>query len=362
MRYGSLVALNGIGFECREGEFFTLLGPSGAGKTTTLELIAGIRSPDKGEIYIGDRLVNGLPPYERNVAMAFENYALYPHFTVYENIAFPLRSRRREETLSNAQERERIEEITQLLGINRLLKRNPQQLSGGEKQRVSLARAMIRKPDVYLLDEPIAHLDAKLKVSARSTLKQLADRLGTTILYVTHDFREALGLSDHILVLRKGNIEQIGSPQEIYGSPASDFVARLVGDPPINLVDGEVKSEDGSVFFRSGRHLQFPVRKDLVKEMEKAVWQEGDRKKVRIGIRPKNVLISPEKPSVSSFSLPVYAIVREAESSLITFELENTFFLVKVDSRVDYKVSENVWIDVDQDCLYFFRKSVELTK
>jgi len=362
MKYGGLVALNHISFECREGEFLTLLGPSGAGKTTTLELIAGIKQQLEGHIYIGDRRVDVLPPHERDVAMAFENYALYPHFSVYENIAFTLRSPRRKEKLSEEQIRTRVDEITTLLGINELLDRKPQHLSGGQKQRVSLARAMVRRPDVYLLDEPIAHLDAKLKVTARSTLKQLAAKLGTTIIYVTHNYREALGLSDRVLVLRKGNVDQIGDPRELYHHPVNDFVARLVGDPPINLVDGEVRRENGQIFFQAGQDFRIPIRSDLVTPMEEMIRQEGGKDLVRLGVRPQNVAVSSNKISEEAFQLPVYVMVREAESAMITFELSQTFFLAQVNTGQHYNDGDMVWAEIDQDHLFFFPKTVELKK
>jgi len=362
MKYGSLVALNNISFECHEGEFFTLLGPSGAGKTTTLELVAGIKKPTKGEIFIGERRVNDLTPDRRDVAMVFENYALYPHFTVYENVVFPLTSSRRKEKLTPSQERERVDEITTLLGIHELLDRKPRQLSGGQKQRVSLARAMVRRPEAYLLDEPIAHLDAKLKVSARSTLKQLARERGTTILYVTHNYREALGLSDRILALRKGNIEQIGTPEEIYESPASDFVARLVGDPPINLVDGEIMGENEKLFFQADDDFSFPLEQVLLPQLEEISWEENGKRMVRIGIRPKYIKVSPERSSEAAFQLPVYVVVRAAKSSMITFELTHCFFQAVADNSIHVKVGDKVWVEIDQDNLYFFKKSVELTK
>jgi ABC-type sugar transport system ATPase subunit len=362
MKYGGLVALNHISFECREGEFFTLLGPSGAGKTTTFELIAGIKQHLGGHINIGGRRVDDLPPHERNVAMAFENYALYPHFSVYENIAFTLRSPRRKAKLSEEQIRVRVDEITTLLGISELLERKPQHLSGGQKQRVSLARAMVRRPDVYLLDEPIAHLDAKLKVTARSTLKQLAAKLGTTIIYVTHNYREALGLSDRVLVLRKGNVEQIGDPRELYHHPASDFVAQLIGYPPINLVDGEVMRENGQVYFQAGPDFRIPIRSDQVGKMEKALWQEDGKDMVRLGIRPQNVSISNSKISEAAFQLPVYVMVREAESAMITFELSQTFFQVQVNTGEHYNDGDMVWAEIVQDHLFFFPKTVELKK
>jgi multiple sugar transport system ATP-binding protein len=362
IKYGSLVALDNVSFECKEGEFFTLLGPSGAGKTTILELIAGIKQPAKGTIYIGNRVVNHDPPEERDVAMAFENYALYPQFSVYENVAFPLRAPRRKAELTADQERERVEEITSLLGIKDYLHRKPQQLSGGQKQRVSLARAMVRRPRLYLLDEPIAHLDAKLKISARSTLKKLAYQLKITILYVTHNYQEALGLSDRILVLRSGKVEQIGAPRELYETPATDFVARLIGDPPINLMDMQVVRDGGQVFLQADDTARFPLKPDLIPRMEQVAWQDDGKEMVRLGVRPNHVVVSKEKTSPESFKLPVYVSVREAKSTMVTFEFTSCFFQGMAENGMRSKVGEMVWVTLNQDSLLFFNPSVECVK
>ena len=360
--YGRLVAVNNVSFSCKDGEFFSILGPSGAGKTTTLELIAGIKKPDSGEIYIGDSLVNDLSPQERDVAMAFEKYSLYPHFSVYENIAFPLRAPTRKEKLSPKEERKKVEEIANLLGIGELLERRPQHLSGGQRQRVSLARAMVRRPKIYLLDEPIAHLDAKLKVSARTTLKRLADKLGITIIYVTHDYKEALALSDRILILREGRIEQIGTPEEVYLYPSSDFVGRLIGDPPINLIDGEVIKKDGKTFLKVEEEFSIQIRQALVGLTEKVAWEEDGRRRIRIGIRPTYVKVSKEKLCDTSFQLPVYAVEHKADSSIVSFELKDTFLIARTEQRVDWRMSEKVWLDFDQEHLHFFKKTVDVSK
>ena len=237
--YGLTKALENVSFTCKEGEFFSIFGPSGAGKTTCLELIAGIKGDYSGNIFLGDQNINSLSVQDRNISMAFENYSLYPHFTVFENIVFPLKSPR----AKSRSEQEISEIVTKNatdLGISHLLDRNPSQLSGGQKQRVSLARALVREPQAFLLDEPIAHLDAKLRTVARANLKEIAQRLGSTIVYVTHDYREALALSDTILLLREGKIEQIGSPKDLWNNPQSDFVAHMIGDPVMNLIDGEI--------------------------------------------------------------------------------------------------------------------------
>ena len=360
-KYGELVALNKVSFECKAGQFFTLLGPSGAGKTTMLELIAGIKKPTEGNIYIGDRMVNKLPPQERNVAMAFENYALYSFLSVYDNIASPLRSPKMKGLITSSEERQRVQEMAALLGIEKLLERRPQHLSGGQKQRVSLARTMVRRPDVYLLDEPIAHLDAKLRTTTRATLKQLAKEFGITIIYVTHNYREALALSDRILILKKGTVEQIDTPENIYHVPATDFTARLTGEPPINLIDGDVLRDSKGVSFSAAPDFSFPIPSELTDKLEKAEWEENDRRMVRIGIRPQDIKISRERISDAAFELPVYAAVREAENSVITFELKHVFLLVKTDSD-HYKVGEKLWIQFDQQCMYFFRKTMDISK
>ena len=360
-RYGRHTAVNNISFSCKDGEFFSILGPSGAVKTTTLELLAGIKKPDSGKIFIGNRLVNDLPPQDRDVAMAFEEYSLYPHFSVYENIAFPLRAPSRKERLSSEEERRRVEEITALLGIGDLLQRSPQHLSGGQRQRVSLARAMVRVPKVYLLDEPIAHLDAKLKVSARTTLKKLANKLGVTIIYVTHDYREALGLSDRIMILNQGVSEQIGTPEEAYFSPSSDFVARLIGDPPINLIDGEVVKEEGKTFFKVQDGLAFAIKDDLVSSMEEVIWEQNGRPKVRIGIRPQHVRLSNKMMSDNSFQLPVYAVEHEADRSIVTFEMEDNLVIAQVE-KGSCDTSEICWLEFEQNHLHFFKKTLALSK
>ena len=359
--YGRKIAVNDVSFNCKEGEFFTIVGPTGAGKTTILKMIAGIEEVTSGKIYFNERLVNELPPQERDVAMAFESYNLYPHFSVYENIAFPLRTPKMKRSLSPGEERQRVEEIADFLGMAPLLDRKPQELSGGEKQRVSLARALVRKPQAYLLDEPIAHLDSRLKFSTQVLLKELAGKLGITIIYVTHDYREALALSDRIAVLRKGVIEQLGTPEEVYYTPSTDFVGRFIGEPPINLIDAEIVTTDKKTFFKAG-DITIQIREDLVDSMEKVVRQEDGKRMVRLGIRCTYIKIAKEKISDNSFQLPIYSVAREADSTLITFELKDTFLVVRTRERLRYDLSERFWLDFDQDYILFFKKTIELSK
>src|SRR5215472_46640 len=231
---GTPGAVNNINLETKEGEFLVLLGPSGSGKTTRLRMIARLETPTSGEIRIGDQVVNNLTPRERGIAMVFQSYALYPHLSVRDNIAFPLKA----QNVPKDQHKQKVEWAVGLLGISKLLDRKPRQLSGGERQRVALARAIVREPRVFLLDEPLSNLDAKLRASAREELEQFHNRIKTTTIYVTHDQVEAMAMGDRIAVLHQGEVRQIGTPQEVYDDPADTFVATFLGSPPTNLLEG----------------------------------------------------------------------------------------------------------------------------
>jgi multiple sugar transport system ATP-binding protein len=232
---GELGAVNNVNLETREGEFLVFLGPSGSGKTTLLRMIAGLETPTAGEILIGGKVVNDLTPRERRIAMVFQSYALYPHLTVYKNIAFPLKAQKVPKELH----KQKVEWASSLLGIGALLDRKPRELSGGERQRVALARAIVREPAVFLLDEPLSNLDAKLRLSAREELERFHRRVGTTTIYVTHDQVEAMAMGDRVMVLNKGIVRQLGTPKEVYDDPADTFVATFLGSPPMNLIETE---------------------------------------------------------------------------------------------------------------------------
>lgn len=294
--YGKLVALAGLDLEVGDGEFFVLLGPSGAGKTTTLKCVAGLEEPTRGQVEIGGRDVTDAEPNTRHVAMAFENYALYPQQTVYDNIAFPLRSPRYRVAPETAQAR--IERVTETLGIGHLLRRMPRELSGGQRQRVALARVLVRPADVLLLDEPLSHLDAKLRAAMRAELKSLGDLQSTTSLYVTHDYQEALALGDRIAVLRAGELVQVGTREEIWHRPADAFVARSFGQPGINMVPGEVietpvgrgfRSRDGAIALPLGA---VPVPPGTA---------------VEAGLRPRDLVLG-ERPGMLAVTGRVYVV------------------------------------------------------
>jgi multiple sugar transport system ATP-binding protein len=281
--FGKTRAVHDLSVDIADGEFFVILGPSGAGKTTTLKSIAGLVDVDAGTVAIGSNDVTKVEPYHRNVAMAFESYALYPQKTVSENLASPLKSGRTGK-YTEAQRTERIDQVTTTLGINALLKRFPRELSNGQRQRVALGRVLVRPADVYLLDEPLSHLDAKLRAAMRAELKQLGAMSKTTTVYVTHDYQEALALGDRIAVMRAGSLVQIGTPEEIWRRPADTFVARALGQPEINILDGVVV--DGRVRVGSGAGaFELPLPGD-------ARASAGDR--VRVGLRPCDIHVVDE--------------------------------------------------------------------
>ncbi|MEM6774396.1 MAG: ABC transporter ATP-binding protein, partial [Pseudomonadota bacterium] len=255
--YGDFRAVEGLDLEIHEGEFVALLGPSGCGKTTTLRMLAGLEFPSSGEIRIGERVVNDLPPGERDIAMVFQSYALYPHMTVARNIEYPLKKR----GVPGPERRARVAEAAQMLQLTALMDRKPRELSGGQQQRVALGRALVRDPQVFLLDEPLSNLDAKLRGYMRAELIELHRRLGRTMVYVTHDQLEAMTMADRIAVMLSGRLQQFAPPQEVYRAPANRFVAGFIGMPSMNLIDGELHREGGGFRFRgAGMDLAFPVQ------------------------------------------------------------------------------------------------------
>src|SRR5437764_6777269 len=237
------VAVENLDLEVHDKEFVVLLGPSGCGKTTTLRCIAGLESPSDGEIRIGDRVVNDLEPKDRNIAMVFQSYALYPHMTVYQNLAFPLENRK----MAEREIVSRVNKTARLLQIENLLGRKPAQLSGGQRQRVAVGRAIVRQPEVFLFDEPLSNLDAKLRVNMRAELIKLHDRLDATMIYVTHDQVEAMTMGDRIVVMRNGFIQQVGPPMEVYNQPQNQFVAGFIGSPPMNFLEAQLVPDNGGL-------------------------------------------------------------------------------------------------------------------
>ena len=283
--FGNITALDGLDLEVKDGEFFVLLGPTGAGKTTTLRLIAGLEKSDEGEMILGNDAINGLNPAERDIAMVFQYYTLYPHMTVKENLAFPLRSKRR--NISEAEIETRVMKAAKTLKIETKLDRKPTELSGGEMQRVGIGRAIVRNPRIFLMDEPLSNLDAKLRESMRSELARLHIDMGETFIYVTHDQVEAMTMADRIGVLYEGKLLQIGTPDEIYNKPFNTFVATFVGSPQINLLEAEVVGDDLNL-------IKLDKVISLTKS-QKSILKEKGITKLICGIRPEEISIVKDK-------------------------------------------------------------------
>ena len=280
-------AVHGIDLEIRDGEFMVFVGPSGCAKSTTLRMVAGLEEITGGEIYIGDKLVNDVAPKDRGIAMVFQNYALYPHMTVYENMAFGLKLKK----TAKAEIDKRVRDAAEKLEITNLLDRKPKDMSGGQRQRVALGRAIVREPEVFLFDEPLSNLDAKLRVSMRVRISQLHKELGSTMIYVTHDQVEAMTMGDRICVLRDGKIMQVDTPLNLYNHPANKFVAGFIGSPTMNFLNGTVEEKDGKMVINmKGICLEFP---ESMREKVKA--HAG--KEVSFGIRPEHITLGHEGDS-----------------------------------------------------------------
>ena len=344
-RYGnSSDAVKGISFSAEEGEFIVLVGPSGCGKSTTLRMIAGLEDATAGDIFIAGKRVNDLPPKDRDVAMVFQNYALYPHLTVFENIGFPLSIRKENKTKINSE----VRKAAELLSITHLLDRKPKELSGGERQRVAVGRAIVRNPQVFLFDEPLSNLDAALRTEMRAELKSLQRRLKTTMIYVTHDQTEAMTMGDKIVVLNNGLIEQFGTPQEIYLKPNSTFVARFLGSPAINLIAGELSGNDGeAIFTASDFVLNLPY---LIKE----------KKNVLLGIRPE--VLSLQKMKRNSADITGTLTLRERLGSSSNYYISSplgidgilTASTHGVSSSEEYTIGKEVVFHISQPDVHLF--------
>ncbi len=345
-RFGKVVAVDRVSFEARDGEFLVLLGPSGCGKTTTLRLIAGLETPDEGEIYIGDRLVNDLPPKDRDVAMVFQNYALYPHMKVYDNIAFPLRVRK----LPKEEIDRRVREVAKLLRIEDLLDRYPRQLSGGQQQRVALGRALVRQPQVFLMDEPLSNLDAKLRVYMRAELKRLQRELGITTIYVTHDQAEAMTMADRIAVMNEGKIMQIAEPAELYYRPANTFVAGFIGAPAMNFIDASVKQRDGSVVLDTG---VFTI--ELPEHVGKILLESGAPSEVIFGIRPEHIEISRQKLP-GGYEVEVFVTEPLGAETIIDFKHGDALVKAKYPGHFEATPGEKLWIRFKLEYAHIFDK------
>jgi multiple sugar transport system ATP-binding protein len=287
-KYGRLTALEDFSLEISSGEFMVLLGPSGCGKTTVLRCIAGLTDITNGEIYIGNELVNKIPPKDRDVAMVFQNYSLYPHMNVYDNIAFPLKMRKVRKDKIN----ESVHKIARLLNIDNLLDRKPKEISGGQMQRVALGRALVREPKIFLMDEPLSNLDAKLRTEMRVEIKKLQEKVGVTTLYITHDQAEAMSMADNVGVMDSGKLLQLDSPQKVYTDPANRFVANFIGVPPMNFLKFKIVKED-SVFVKFDDDSSYQQNKRSIIKIPDTSAEKLSNiavKTVYLGIRPKDII------------------------------------------------------------------------
>ena len=349
-KFGKVQALKNVSLEVKDKEFFVLFGPAGAGKTTILNIIAGIHVPDEGAVKINENIVNQVEPQDRDVAMVFENYALYPHMKVYDNIASPLRSPKHKK--DEAYIKEAVERVATLLKIEKFLDRLPIQLSNGQRQRVALGRALVRYPNVYLMDEPLAHLDAKLRNFMRGELKMIQSNFNTTAIYVTHDFMEAMSLSDRIAVINGGEIIQVGTSDEIYYLPHNEFVAQLMGDPEINILDCVLHQSDNgmsvSIAGFSG---------DLVLPFDEGVFtklKERKGEKVRLGLRPQNLDFSFE-PKDGYIKGSVYTYETIGNKSVLTVMVnDKTEVRIVAPNGLRVKLDQDVFVKLDFSRSIFF--------
>lgn len=330
---GDVAVIHGVDLAVQDGEFIVIVGPSGCGKSTLMRMVAGLESVTGGEILIGDKVVNKLEPAERDIAMVFQNYALYPHMSVYENMAYGLKIRK----LSKQQIALRVQQAAQILELTPLLDRRPRQLSGGQRQRVAMGRAIVREPKVFLFDEPLSNLDAKLRVQMRLEIQKLHRRLKTTSLYVTHDQVEAMTLAERMVVMNKGYAEQIGTPVEVFDHPASTFVASFIGSPPMNLIPVQI-NEQGQISTMNG--IQLSINSHTISPVVKG-------KKVILGIRPEHI-------SLHGSQIPVQVEMVEILGSeqLIHCTLDGTSLVVRADlhetDQQAIKAGDTICIDANQ--------------
>src|SRR5216117_2259122 len=310
--YDGAVAVEGLDLNVKDKEFVVLLGPSGCGKTTTLRCIAGLEDVDDGEIHIGDRLVNDMSPRDRNIAMVFQSYALYPHMSVYQNMAFPLENAK----VAEREIVERVNRTARLLQIEGLLSRKPAQLSGGQRQRVALGRAIVREPTVFLMDEPLSNLDAQLRVHMRAELKRLQKDIGVTTIYVTHDQVEAMTMADRVAIMNKGVLQQVGTPAGIYSQPTNTFVAGFIGNPPTNFFD-LVFVEDRCL---ENADFRYPLSEPLIARARGCSSTE-----VVLGVRPQDVLVSigPSAPD-AGIEAEVFTVEPLGDSTILDLKIGET--------------------------------------
>jgi len=363
---GGVLAVSDFNLEIKDKEFIILVGPSGCGKSTTLRMIAGLEEITEGELYIGDRLVNDVAPKDRDIAMVFQNYALYPHMTVFENMAFGLKLRK----TPKEEIKRRVEEAARILDIAHLLDRKPKALSGGQRQRVALGRAIVREPKVFLLDEPLSNLDAKLRAQMRTELSKLHKKLGTTFIYVTHDQTEAMTMGDRIVVMKDGLIQQVDAPQTLYDYPANMFVAGFIGSPQMNFVDCKLIKKDGAFYVEFGSedtktsrghkyYIQLPEYKNAKGQLDEYVDKE-----VVMGIRPEDVHDEPrylqEMPDCI-IKANIEVVEKMGSETYLYFNTEGFNFTARVEPTSVARPGDTIDVVLDNRKIHLFDKETERT-
>lgn len=352
-QFGDLTVITDMSIEVADKEFVVFVGPSGCGKSTLLRLLAGLEEVSGGEIMIGDRVVNDVPPKDRDIAMVFQSYALYPHMSVYDNMAFGLKLRK----TPKAEIDKRVKEAAEILGLDTLLDRKPKQLSGGQRQRVAVGRAIVREPSVFLMDEPLSNLDAKLRVSARAEISKLHKRLGTTFIYVTHDQVEAMTMGDRILVVKDGVLQQIDSPRTLYEEPRNMFVAGFIGSPSMNFFEGTLVSEEGNMFVDTG-DFRVPVPAN-----KKQMFRGYVGKQLVLGIRPEHVYSQEyAPPNINASVIHGQVDVIELLGHELHLYLNSgaTNYVATVDPRLAPQIGQDLSLVADMDRMHLFDKDTEL--
>jgi multiple sugar transport system ATP-binding protein len=338
-------AVQGIDLDIADREFIVLVGPSGCGKSTTLRMIAGLEEATSGEIFIGDQLVNDVPPKDRDIAMVFQNYALYPHMTVYENMSFGLRLKK----FPRQEIKERVEEAAKILDITTLLDRRPKQLSGGQRQRVAMGRAIVRHPKVFLFDEPLSNLDAKLRVQMRTEIKKVHQKVTTTTIYVTHDQVEAMTLADRVVVMNAGQIEQIGTPHELYHSPKTRFVAGFIGSPAMNFFNARVVNGGANLQIRLSDQLSLPVP-----ESRTARYKPYLDKEVVFGLRPEDIIETRGEvpPGCSPFDAQLDVVEPLGMETMVYFVVQGVEVCGRVNPTAAKEAGETMRLVADMNHMH----------
>jgi multiple sugar transport system ATP-binding protein len=356
-QFGKVEIVHDINLDIQDKEFLVLVGPSGCGKSTCLRMVAGLEEPSDGKIFIGDRLANGIDPKDRDIAMVFQNYALYPHMTVFDNMAFGLKLRH----CPKSEVKKRIEEAATLLGLEQLLNRKPKALSGGQRQRVALGRAIVRDAQVFLMDEPLSNLDAKLRVATRAEIIKLHQRIQTTVIYVTHDQVEAMTMGDRIAVLSGGSIQQLGTPQELYDHPTNIFVAGFIGSPAMNFMSGaQVVTEDD---------LTFIMLKDIGRVIVPPLYAERARasagRDLTFGVRPAHLedaaLAGSERDPESTIEATVEVVENLGNELQVYLTSGDQSLIATLSTRSHLSVGDKVRLSVDSDRMHLFDSDTGLT-